>query len=127
MIRLGGLACFMAAVGLPVTANTAVLAMAAQSAGRIIPLAPASAGIRVAMLSYGFVEITDSPVDVASVSGFWLALGATHLVASLAIAIAVIGATFGTLSPRRAFAATREAKRRLTRAGDTAGRAPTIP
>lgn len=102
VIRLAGLACFMAAVGLPVTFNTALLAMASQSAGRVIPIAPASAGIRVAMLSYGFAEITDKPVDVASVTGFWLALGAAHLVVSVVVSLAIIGIAFGTFSPRRA-------------------------
>ena len=48
----------MAAFGLPVTPATVVLVMAAQGGGRIIPLAPASAGLRLAMLSYGFVEVT---------------------------------------------------------------------
>jgi sensor c-di-GMP phosphodiesterase-like protein len=76
--------------------------MASQSAGRVLPLAPASAGIRVAMLSYGFVEITDKPVDVASVNGFWLALGAAHLVASVVVSLSILGVTFGTFSPRRA-------------------------
>jgi hypothetical protein len=104
VIRLAGLTCFLAALGLPVTPNTALLAMASQGAGRVIPIAPASAGIRVAMLSYGFVEITDKPVDVASVTGFWLALGAAHLVASVLVALVIVGVTFGTFSPRRALA-----------------------
>jgi len=49
VIRLGSLACFMEAFGLPVTVATAVLVMAAQGGGRIIPVAPASAGLRIAM------------------------------------------------------------------------------
>src|SRR3954451_353205 len=58
LIRLGSLAAFMAAFHLPVTLSTVVLVMAAQGGGRIIPLAPASTGLRLAMLSYGFVEVT---------------------------------------------------------------------
>src|SRR5438046_163570 len=50
-VRLVALACFMAAFGLPVSVNTVVLVMAAQGAGRLVPLAPVSAGLRVAMLS----------------------------------------------------------------------------
>jgi Lysylphosphatidylglycerol synthase TM region len=109
LIRLGGLACFMAALGLPLTPGTAVLVMAAQGAGRIVPLAPVSAGLRVAMLSYGFVEVTDSPVDVAAITAFWFTVGAAHLITSVTLAIGVIGATFGTFSPRRALAAARRA------------------
>src|SRR5262249_61596445 len=58
LIRLGSLAAFMGAFHLPVTLETTVLVMAAQGAGRILPLGPASAGLRLAMLSYGFVEVT---------------------------------------------------------------------
>jgi Lysylphosphatidylglycerol synthase TM region len=111
LIRLGGLACFMAAFGLPVTGRTALLVMAAQGAGRIIPIAPVSAGLRIAMLDYGFVEVTDSAVDVASITSFWFIVGAAHLVASLAIALVVIAVTFRTMSPRRALALAREAAR----------------
>ena len=111
LIRLAGLACFMAAFGLPVTTRTAVLVMAAQGAGRIIPLGPVSAGLRVAMLSYGFVEVTDSPVDIASITSFWFVVGAAHLIASLAIALVVLAVTFRTLSPRHALTTARKAAR----------------
>jgi hypothetical protein len=112
LVRLAGLACFMKAFGLPVTVRTAVLVMAAQGAGRIVPLAPVSAGLRVAMLSYGFVEVTDQPVDVASITSFWFTVGAAHLVASVAIAIGVLAVTFRTVSPRRALVALRVVRRR---------------
>jgi hypothetical protein len=102
LIRLAGLACFMTAFGLPVTARTAILVMAAQGAGRIVPLAPVSAGLRVAMLSYGFVEVTDEPIDVASVTSFWFTVGAAHLVASVLLAVVILAITFRIVSPRRA-------------------------
>lgn len=44
VIRLGSLACSMAAFALPVTAAAVVLGMAAQGGGRIIPIAAVSAG-----------------------------------------------------------------------------------
>jgi hypothetical protein len=94
----------MEAFGLPVTARTALLVMAAQGAGRIVPLGPVSAGLRVAMLSYGFVEVTDQPVDVASVTSFWFTVGAAHLVASVVLAVVILAVTFRVLSPRRALA-----------------------
>ena len=107
LIRLAGLACFMAAIGLPLTVGTAVLVMAAEGAGRIIPLAPVSAGLRVAMLSYGFVEVTDRSVDIAEITTFWFTVGALHLIASLTLGLGALAATFGTLSPRRALAGAR--------------------
>jgi hypothetical protein len=115
LIRLGGLACFMAAFGLPVTLNTAILVMASQGAGRIIPIAPVSAGLRVAMLTYGFVEVTDTAVDVASITSFWFVVGAAHLIASVAIAIVVIAITFRTVSLRHALASARAGARKPDR------------
>ena len=125
LIRLAGLACFMAAMGLPITLDTVTLAMAAQGAGWIVPIAPASAGIRVALLSYGFIEITHSPVDIGSITGFWLILGATQLIANVTIGIAAIYLTFGTTSPRRALAiARRAANPGVTLRGTTGKPAP---
>jgi uncharacterized membrane protein YbhN (UPF0104 family) len=110
VIRLGAFICFMEAVGLPVTVDTAILVMAAQSAGRIIPFAPVSAGLRVVMLSYGFSALTHTPVDVASITSLWFTAGAVHIVGGLLISVAVLGATFGTVSPRKAIAEIRHAR-----------------
>ena len=116
LVRLGALVCFMEAVGLPVTVNTAILVMAAQSAGRIIPFAPASVGLRVAMLSYGFPALTDKPVDIASITSFWFTAGAVHLVGGLVISIGVLAYAFGTVSPRKALTAIRAARVRTAAA-----------
>ena len=109
VIRLGSLAAFMAAFHLPVTLSTAVLVMAAQGGGRIIPIAPASAGLRLAMLSYGFVEVTHQAVDIAAITTFTFGVGAVLMVAGLVIALTIIAREFGTLSPKRALAAARRA------------------
>ena len=97
----------MAAFGLPVTPATVVLVMAAQGGGRILPLAPASAGLRLAMLSYGFVEVTGHPVDIAAITAFTFGVGAVMAVSGLAVASVILVQEFGTLSPRRAIAAAR--------------------
>jgi uncharacterized membrane protein YbhN (UPF0104 family) len=110
VVRLAAMVCLMKAVGLPVTVNTAILVMAAQSAGRIIPFAPASTGLRVAMLAYGFPALTDKPIDVASITSFWFTAGAVHLVGGLLISIGVLAYTFGTVSPRKAFSAIKAAR-----------------
>jgi hypothetical protein len=109
LIRLGSLAVFMAAFHLPVTLSTVVLVMAAQGGGRIIPLAPASAGLRLAMLSYGFVEVTHEAVDIAAITTFTFGVGALLMLAGLVIALTIIGREFGTLSPKRALVAARQA------------------
>jgi uncharacterized membrane protein YbhN (UPF0104 family) len=109
LIRLGSLAAFMGAFHLPVTLSTVVLVMAAQGGGRIIPLAPASTGLRLAMLSYGFVEVTHQAVDIAAITTFTFGVGAVLMLSGLVIALTIIGREFGTLSPKRALAAARAA------------------
>jgi uncharacterized membrane protein YbhN (UPF0104 family) len=108
LIRLGSLACFLEAFNLPVSVSTAVLVMAAQGGGRIIPFGPASAGLRLAMLTYGFAEITDTAVDVAAITTFTFGVGLILFVVMLALSVAMIRVEFGSLSPRRAFVTARE-------------------
>ena len=102
LVRLGSMAAFMAAFALPVTPATVVLVMAAQGGGRILPLAPASAGLRLAMLSYGFVEVTGQTVDIAEITAFTFGVGAILMLAGLIVAIGILAHECGTLSPRRA-------------------------
>ena len=112
LIRLGSFAAFMAAFGLPVTPATVVLVMAAQGGGRILPLGPASAGLRLAMLSYGFVEVTGHPVDIAAITAFTFGVGAVMALSGLVVASVILVQEFGTLSPRRAVAAARAERAR---------------
>jgi hypothetical protein len=86
-----------------------VLVMAAQGGGRIIPLAPASAGLRLAMLSYGFVETTGHAVDIAEITTFTFGVGALLMVAGLIVGLVAVGAELETWSPRAALTAARTA------------------
>jgi Lysylphosphatidylglycerol synthase TM region len=108
VVRLGSLACFMAAFAIPVTAASVVLVMAAQGGGRIIPIAPASGGLRLAMLSYGLPEVTGQPVDIANITAFTFVVGAVLLVVSLTISLVIIFRVLGTLNPRHAVRKARE-------------------
>ena len=121
-IRLVGLAAMLTAFGLPLTPATVLLVMAAQGGGRLLPLAPASAGLRLAMLSYGFVEVTGEAVDIAAITAFTVGVGAVHGAISLAVALAVLPAELGTRSPTRAVAAARAVLAALARAGARRGR-----
>lgn len=120
LVRLVSLAAFMRAFALPVTPATVVLVMAAQGGGRIIPLAPASTGLRLAMLSYGFVEVTHQPVDIAEITAFTFGVGAVVLVAGLLVSAAILAREFGTLSPRRALSAARAIMARREVGGEAA-------
>jgi hypothetical protein len=109
LIRLGSLAAFMEAFHLPVTPSTVVLVMAAQGGGRILPLAPASAGLRLAMLSYGFVETTGHAVDIAAITTFTFGVGALTMLAGLIVGLIALGAELETWSPRAALRAAKDA------------------
>jgi hypothetical protein len=65
--------------------------IAAQGGGRIIPIAPASAGLRIAMLTHGFVAVTGEAVDIAQLTTFSFGVGATLTAVGFAIAIAILG------------------------------------
>ena len=109
IIRLASLACFLAAFALPVTPRTALLVMAAQGGGRVIPIAPVSAGLRIAMLSYGLVELSGRPVDPAAITAFTFGVSAVLFVVMLAISLVLIGRELQTRSPRLASAASAQA------------------
>jgi hypothetical protein len=109
LVRLGSMAAFMGAFHLPVTPATVVLVMAAQGGGRIMPLAPASAGLRMAMLSYGFVEVTGHVVDIAEITMFTVGVGVLAMLAGLIVGLVALSAELETLSPRQALRTAREA------------------
>ena len=109
VIRFGSIAAFMAAFALPVTFQTVLLVMAAYGGTRIIPIAPASTGLRIILLSYGLVELTGRPVDVAEVSAFAFGVGAIQLISGLLISMGILLATLGSVSPRAALRAARTA------------------
>jgi len=110
LIRLGALAAWMRAFDLPVTPASVLLVMAAQGGGRIIPLAPASAGLRLAMLSYGFAQVTAQPVDIAAITAFQVGVGAAQLAGSVLVGAVALSCALGTLSPRVALQALRQAR-----------------
>jgi hypothetical protein len=102
LVRLGSLACFLAAFAIPVTLASVVLVMAAQGGGRIIPIAPVSSGLRLAMLSYGLPEVTHQPVDIANITAFTFVVSSVLLAISLVVSLIIIFRVLGTLNPRHA-------------------------
>jgi hypothetical protein len=107
LIRLASLACLLAAFALPASLGTALLVMAAQGGGRIVPIAPVAAGMRIAMLSYGLVEISGTAIDPGAVIAFTVGVSAVQFVLTLSISLALLGSEFGTRSPRLALRAAR--------------------
>jgi hypothetical protein len=112
-LRAAALACFLAAFHLPAGAAAVLLVMLAQSGGRLLPLAPASAAASVGMLTAGFGPATGASVSAGAVATFMVGMSTLLTVAGGVLAMLVIcfAAGPGALSavweaarPRRAAA-----------------------
>ena len=110
-LRAGAIACFLLAFSLPAGAAAVLLVMLAQSGGRLLPLAPASAAASVAMLAAGFGPATGTHVATSEVAAFMVGMSLLLTVAGAVLAIAVIcagadrAAIWRALRPRRRAAA----------------------
>jgi hypothetical protein len=113
LMRLAALACFLAAVGLPVTLAGALLVMAVQ--GGVGSGGPASATLRVAVLAASLpaaVGIGHVSLETATaLVGTQFAVTGTNL----AISLVVLAITLRTASPRRLAAYCRETARSVRR------------
>jgi hypothetical protein len=107
LMRLGAIACFITAVGLPVTLTGVLLVMAVQ--GGVGSGGPASSALRIGVLSAALPAALGVPSvsleTATALIGAQLAVSLTNL----GISLAVLGATLRTLSPRRLLAYAREA------------------
>jgi hypothetical protein len=87
--RLGALACFLAAFGLPATPAAVLLVVGAQTGGRLLPFAPASVGAGAAMLAAAFQPVTGASVPPGEVAAFFLGTSAVLTVVGSALALAI--------------------------------------
>jgi len=106
VIRLAAIACCLAACRLPGEAGAAALAMAVEGGTRV-SFAPATAGLRVALLAYGLPAVSGTAVSLGAVVAYVALVRSVRMVISLTIAAGILAATFRTRSPRRALAALR--------------------
>jgi hypothetical protein len=110
-LRAGAIACFLAAFHLPVGAAAVLLVMLAQSGGRLLPLAPASAAASVAMLTAGFGPATGASVSAMAVAGFMVGMSTVLTLAGALLTVAIVclmagpgapAAVWRAIRPRRA-------------------------
>jgi hypothetical protein len=87
--RLGALACFLAAFGLPVTPASVLLVAFAQGGGRLVPFAPASVGASVAMLAATFGPVTGTAVPAERLAAFFVGTSTVLTVVGTALALAI--------------------------------------
>jgi uncharacterized membrane protein YbhN (UPF0104 family) len=106
--RLGALACFLAAFGLPATPAAVLLVVGAQTGGRLLPFAPASVGAGAAMLAAAFGPVTGTAVPAGQVAAFFLGTSAVLTVIGTALALVIC---LRAVSWRTLVAAARPARR----------------
>jgi hypothetical protein len=87
--RLGALACFLAAFGLPATPAAVLLVVGAQTGGRIVPFAPASVGAGAAMLAAAFEPVTGTALPAGQIAAFFLGTSAVLTLVGCALALAI--------------------------------------
>lgn len=108
-LRLGAIACFLTAVGLPVTFIALLLVMAVQTGvgGSI----GASTAIRVAVLTAALPGVIGAHVSAEQTTTLLAGTQLTVMATSLTISVLVLGRTLRTASPRRVIAAARALRR----------------
>jgi Lysylphosphatidylglycerol synthase TM region len=95
VLRGGAIACFLAAFHLPAGIAAVVLVMIAQTGGRVLPLAPASAAAAVGMLTAGFGPATGATVSAGAVATFMIGMSTVLTVAGAALTFAIIAFAAG--------------------------------
>jgi hypothetical protein len=87
--RLGALACFLTAFGLPATPVAVLLVLFAQGGGRLVPFAPASVGASAALLTATFGSVTGAAVPATQLAGFVVGTSTLLTVVGTGVALAI--------------------------------------
>jgi hypothetical protein len=106
--RLGALACFLAAFGLPATPAAVLLVVGAQTGGRLLPFAPASVGAGAAMLAAAFEPVTGAALPAGQVAAFFVG---TSAVLTLVGSVFALGICLRAVSWRELLVTVRPARR----------------
>ena len=84
-LRVGSLACFLAAFALPVSLTAALLVMVAHSSGRLLPFSPASAATSLGLLVAAFPAVTHTNTGAGELTAFYL--GSTGLLTFVGLVV----------------------------------------
>lgn len=84
-LRVGSLACFLAAFALPVSLTAALLVMVAHSSGRLLPFSPASAATSLGLLVAAFPAVTHTHTGAGELTAFYL--GSTGLLTVVGLVV----------------------------------------
>ena len=87
--RAAALACFLAAFGLPVTAEIVLLVMLTQGGARLVPFAPAAVGAGAAMLAASFEPVTGTAVPAGQLAAFFVGTSTVLTVVGTVLALII--------------------------------------
>ena len=87
--RLGALACFLAAFGLPAGLAAVLLVVGAQTGGRLLPFAPASVAAGAAMLAAAFEPVTGTAVPAGQVAAFFVGTSVVLTIVGTTLTLAI--------------------------------------
>ena len=111
-VRLGSLACFLAAFALPVSLTAALVVMVAHSSGRLVPFGPAGAGASLGLLVAAFPSVTHSHVGAGELTAFYLGMTGTLTAVGMVLSGLVLLQALGLAGMRGAL---RDALERVPR------------
>jgi hypothetical protein len=103
-LRLGSLACFLAAFGLAVTLTAVLVVMVAHSSGRLVPFGPAGAGASLGLLVAAFPSVTHSTASAGAITEFYLGMTGVLTAVGIALSAVVLVHALGVGGSRRAVA-----------------------
>jgi hypothetical protein len=102
VLRLGALACFLAAFALPSTPAAVLLVVFAQVSGRLVPFSPASVGAGAAILAATFGPVTGTPVSASHVAAFFVGTSTVLTVVGTAMALVICAHASAKMGPNPA-------------------------
>jgi hypothetical protein len=103
-LRLGSLACFLAAFGLAVTLSAVLVVMVAHSSGRLLPFGPAGAGASLGLLVAAFPSVTHSSASAGTITEFYLGMTGVLTAVGIVLSALVLVHALGVGGARRAIA-----------------------
>jgi hypothetical protein len=101
-LRLGALACFLAAFALPVSLTAVLVVMVAHSSGRLVPFGPAGAGASLGLLVAAFPAVTHTSVGAGELTAFYLGMTGVLTAVGIVLSGLVLLHALGLAGARRA-------------------------
>ena len=103
LVRLGAMACFLAAFALPTTLAAILFLATTQGTGRAVPAPGAAAGVGGTLLVVAFAPVTGERAEPAALAALAIGVPALLTAVGATLSAALTLYVLGTPSPRRAW------------------------